>query len=311
MKTLYNNTLRIASQYQIKFYIIAYGLILLMTAAAFSFKEKEIILPELAALSIGCFMYKKNAWIENPVHLFLLPSLTAFIGFFINQFDINMVSKIVLVLIAMLMLLHFIKSSLAPALATGLLPIVTNCDSYIFLISIVLFMGVLGLLVATLFKPETLEQSQKDEAKPLVSILVFLAVLIIWVIICSTADVMQMAAIPPVIVLGYESINKKEYSLMMMYKQVIAMVLAAFVGAQSIYYLDNYLLAAVINFVVVTIILHFLKMKMPPVYGMVMLPMVLPGYSHVYFGVNVGVTSLAILGSIYILINKTSVKLSH
>lgn len=43
MKILYNNRVRIASQYQIKFYITAYGLILLMAAAAFGFNEKEII----------------------------------------------------------------------------------------------------------------------------------------------------------------------------------------------------------------------------------------------------------------------------
>lgn len=304
MKTLYNNTLQIVQQYQIKFYITAYGLILLMTAAAYSFQQKEIILPELAALAVGCFLYKKNAWNQKPMHLFLLPSATAFIGFFINGIEINMAAKIVLVLAVMFMMLHFIKSNLAPALATGLLPIVTNCDSYVFLGSIIIFMGLLAFLSAVFFKPENIEQAPKEDLKPLSSIAVFLTVLILWVIICSVAHVMQMAAIPPIIVLGYELINKKQYSFTMMYKQVTALVLAAFIGAQTIYYLDNFLLAAVINFIAAVIILHFLKMKMPPVYGMVMLPMILPGLSHVYFAVNVAVTSLVLLGTIYFLINK-------
>lgn len=311
MKTLYHNTLQIASQYQIKFYIAAYGIILLMTAAAFGFQQKEIILPELAALSIGCFLYKKNTWTDKPMHLFLLPSATAFIGFFINKSELNMAAKIVLVLIAMFMLLHLIKSSLAPAIATGLLPIVTNCDSYIFLISIVFFTGLLSLLTALFFKPESEKGVLQEEPKPVLSILIFLAILIVWVIICSAADIMQLAAVPPIIVLGYESINKKMYSFTMLYKQVTALVLAAFIGAQTIYYLDNFLLVTVMNLIGVTIILHFLKMKMPPVYGMVMLPMILPGSSHVYFAVNVAVTSLALLGTIYLLINKTSVKLAH
>lgn len=105
MKTFYNDTLLTTSQYQIKFYTIAYGLILLMTAAAFHFKDKEIILPELAALSIGCFIYKKNTWTAKPLHLFLLPSITAFIGFFINQLEINMAAKIVVIMIVMLAVL--------------------------------------------------------------------------------------------------------------------------------------------------------------------------------------------------------------
>ena len=131
MKTFYTNTIQMASHYQIKFYITAYSLILLMAAAAFTFQEKEIILPELAALSVGCFLYKKNTWTSKPMHLFLLPVATAFIGFFINQLEINITVKIILVLVVMFILLHLVKSTLAPALATGLLPIVTNCDSYI------------------------------------------------------------------------------------------------------------------------------------------------------------------------------------
>lgn len=186
-----------------------------MTAVAFGFNEKEIILPELAALSIGFFMHKKNELTDNPVHLFLLPSLTAFLGFFINQPDINLEAKIVLVLTGMFMLLHFIKSSLAPALATGLLPIITNCNSYIFLISIIVFMGTLGVLVEAFFRSENLEENKKNNRKPLLSAVVLLAVLIMWTIICAAAGNMQMAAIPPVIVLGFESINKKHYTLKM------------------------------------------------------------------------------------------------
>lgn len=56
MKTLYLITLKTISQYPTKSYITAYGLILLMAAGAVFMGEKEIILPELAALSIGCFV---------------------------------------------------------------------------------------------------------------------------------------------------------------------------------------------------------------------------------------------------------------
>ena len=204
MKTFYNDTLLIGSQYQIKFYTIAYGLIMLMAAAALGFKDKEIILPELAALSVGCFIYKKNAWTAKPLHLFLLPSVTAFIGFFINYLEINMAAKIVVIMIVTLSLLYLIKSSLAPALATGLLPIVTNCDSYVFLISIVLFMGFLSILAVVFFKPEVSGAAAVEEPKPILAILVFLAVLIVWVMICSVLGYMQIAALPPVIVTSPE-----------------------------------------------------------------------------------------------------------
>jgi hypothetical protein len=311
MKTLYNNILVARSQDQIKFYALAYGLILLMTAAALGFQDKEIILPELAALSIGCFMYKKNVWTAKPLHLFLLPSVTAFIGFFINHLEINMVIKIIVTMLLIMSFLYSIKSSLAPALATGLLPIVTNCDSYIFLISIVLSMGLLAILAAVFFNPEVSATTAAEEPKSILAILVFLAILIAWVLICSAAGNMQIAALPPILVLAYEHIDKKMFSFVMLYKMVAVLVLAAFIGAQSFYFLDNFLLASIINLIAVNIILHYAKMKMPPAFAMAMLPMVLPSYSPVYFALGTAIAAAALLGTLYILINKTSVKLSH
>lgn len=311
MKALYNNTLLLTSQYQIKFYAAAYGLIMLMTAAALSFKEKEIILPELAALSIGCFIYKKNTWTAKPLYLFLLPSITAFIGFFVNQLELNMAAKIVLVIVAMLALLYAVKSGLGPALATGLLPIVTNCTSYIFLFSIILFMGLLAILAAAFFKPESSAVLVAEQPKPLRAILLFSAVLIIWFFFCSIAGIMQIAALPPIIVLAYEHLDKKMFSFVMLYKMVAVLVLAAFIGAQSFLFINNYLLASIVNLILVTVILHYAKMKMPPAYAMAMLPMVLPSYSPVYFTLGSAAAAVFLLGAIYVLINKTTVKLTN
>lgn len=60
------------------------------------------------------------------------------------------------------------------------------------------------------------------------------------------------------------------------------------------------------NFMDVVVMLHFFKLKMSPLYAMVMLPIVLPGFSRVYFGISVAVTLTVILGSIYVMPNKTS-----
>lgn len=306
MKTLYFTTLKTISQYPTKFYITAYGLILLMAAGAVFMGEKEIILPELAALSIGCFVYKKKQWINKPLHLFLLPSATAFLGFFINRLEINMAAKIVMVLVVMFLMLYAIRSNLAPALATGLLPIVTNCSSYLFIASILFFTALLALLVKVLLKQDR-EEAVEPESKPVLAILVYLAVLILWITVCWFANVIQMAAIPPVIVIGYELIDKKQYSFTMLCKQVTALVLAASVGAFSIYYLNNFILAAAVNFIAVALVLQSLKIKMPPVYAMTMLPMVLPGSTPGHFVINSTVMTLAVLGIIYILINKTGI----
>ena len=110
-----------------------------MIATAILFKDKEIILPEIAALSVGIITFRENKWIQRPIHIFLLPSITAILGFGINFLPIILSLKLVLVLIGMLVFLRIFKSQLAPALATGLLPIVTNAHSFLFLISIIFF----------------------------------------------------------------------------------------------------------------------------------------------------------------------------
>ncbi|MEJ5103980.1 hypothetical protein [Chryseobacterium sp. MYb328] len=103
-------------------YIKALSLIFLMLGSSFFLKNKEIILPEMAALSIGSFIYLKDDWRRKPWHLFYLPSITAIIGFGINVLDISMLMKLIISLLLVLTVLKIANNFLAPALATGLLP---------------------------------------------------------------------------------------------------------------------------------------------------------------------------------------------
>lgn len=303
MKTLYNNTVQVALKYQFNSFFIAYSFILFMIGAGYFFKEREIILPELVALSIGCLVYKKDSWLEKPKHIFLLPSLTAILGYVINLIEINIFLKVFLVLGVMFLMLHLLKSKFAPAIATGLLPIITNCNSYVFLVSILFFTGLLAVLTATVFKQKEKPQVIMINPKPIISSWGYLVILTLWLFFCYTADAIEMAAIPPVIVVGYETIAKREYNLSMLYKQIIALVSAAFIGAQSIYYVDNYLLAAILNFAFISLILRVLKLKMPPAYAMSILPMILPHYSRTYFAIDTAIMLVGILGPVYIIIN--------
>ncbi|MHC0443114.1 hypothetical protein [Flavobacterium sp. 3-210] len=303
MKALYNNAIQAASKYQFNSYFIAYSFILFMIGAGYFFKEREIILPELVALSIGCLVYKKDAWLEKTSHIFLLPSLTAILGYIINLIELSIFLKVFLVLTVMFLLLHMIKSKFAPAIATGLLPIITNCNSYVFLVSILFFTGLLAVMTATVFKKKGKSEGRTAHPKPIISTWGYLLILTIWLFFCYIADAIEMAAIPPVIVVGYETIAKREYHLRMLYKQLLALVSAAFIGAQSIYYLDNYLLAALFDFAFISIILRILKLKMPPAYAMSILPMILPHYSRTYFAIDTAIMLVGILGPIYVIIN--------
>jgi hypothetical protein len=286
--------------------LIAYFIIAVMIVASIIFKDREIILPEMSALAIGCLVYQNPVWLSRPLHIFLLPSLTAVLGFFINRLDFSLAQKLILVLMLMVLILRIFKSHLAPALATGLLPIITNSTSYSFIISILSLTLLLSLSIKLMYKPEKVNsQSSPQHYKNGILYMVFISV---WIIICSKLQLMFMAVIPPVIVVGYESVNKEMYSFKVLKKQVACLFLAAFVGTKALYFLDNLLLVAVIDIVAVSLILHFLKFKLPPAYAMALLPMVLHNISYNYFYLQVLILSIIVFGTVYLYKNWSSSK---
>ncbi|TQK53933.1 hypothetical protein FB479_108148 [Brevibacillus sp. AG162] len=52
-------------------YIIAIALILLMVAASVILDDPEVILPEIAAMAIGIWVYREPGWIRQPSKIFV------------------------------------------------------------------------------------------------------------------------------------------------------------------------------------------------------------------------------------------------
>lgn len=278
--------------------ILGFMIIILMIGASLIFKDKEIILPELAALTVGCLVYKNPVWLSKPLHIFLLPSITAIMGFLVNKLDVSLANKFIVLLPLMFLLLRLFKSNLAPALATGLLPVITNSNSYSFIISIL-------VLTLLLFIGLKFEKSSKDEVLPPHSphpkhTALYLLMVSGWIIICAQLDWMFMAAIPPVIVIGFESIHKAEYNFSLFKRQVVSLFFAALIGTQALYFIDNLFMVALVDFAAITLVLKLLKFRLPPAYAMAILPMVLHHFSYTYFPLQVLMMSIIILGIVYI-----------
>lgn len=111
---------------------------------------------------------------------------------------------------------------------------------------------------------------------------------------------MFMAALPPVVVTGYEAAHKKVYEAVTFKKQVICLFLAAFAGIQSLHFLDNLILAVLVDIAVVFLILRIFDCRLPPAYAMAILPMVLQKASYAYFYFQVLLMSIIVLGAVYL-----------
>ncbi|WP_334126657.1 hypothetical protein [Empedobacter brevis] len=284
-------------------YSVASLFILIMIATAVVYKDKEIILPEVAALSIGILTFRENKWLQRPFHIFLLPSITAILGFGINFLPILFSFKLALVLIAMLIVLRLFKSQLAPALVTGLLPIVTNAHSFLFLFALFLFVFLLFCCIKG-FKIKPTEN-----AVPMIYISHnrwLIGLCMIWFSACYFSSFKQYSAIPPVIVIAFESLNNPTLKLSVRLKRIFTMSFLALIGCLTMYYLDNWIIIGFINLIAATITLKLTDLRLPPAFAMVILPMIMPVESLKLLPLATLMMSIFFMLGIYIIQKITS-----
>lgn len=111
-------------------YVIAFVLILLMVTAAVLLEDREVILPEIAAMAIAMWVYREAGWVRQPSKIFLAPFITAAIGFAVNLLPIAYVGKVIITMLLSMLFLRIIQSNLAPSIATGLLPLVLDANEW-------------------------------------------------------------------------------------------------------------------------------------------------------------------------------------
>lgn len=254
-------------------YLTGFILILIMVQAASLLHDSEIILPEIAALTVGLWIYHEANWLDRSFNLFLLPSVTAIIGFGINLLEISYTIKICLMIAIIVFLLVVTRSALAPSLATGLLPIIVNASKYSFIIAIVVFAFIEMIVV----KGRKLDQNYAKKTKlNYRAMLLFLVSSLIWVSIVTLAGKPLMAAIPPVFVVFFETLQKPMYSAEMALKQIAALTLSALIGVLACTVIDSNVVVALITLPLVFGVLHLLKVKIPAAYAFPLLAMIVP-----------------------------------
>ncbi|CAJ1196004.1 hypothetical protein CPEBRM1_ABPJDJAI_01724 [Companilactobacillus paralimentarius] len=279
-------------------YLIGFSFIIIMVASATLLNDMEIILPEIGALTAGTWIYQNDGWINQPLKIFLAPSGTAIIGFLINQLTIGYAQKVILGLLLMLVLLRVLHSNLAPSFATGLLPIIINATHWSFIVAILLFTLALtvGVFIQGSYKETTSSSIIKKH-----HMLIFAIMALIWVGAVWFFGFSQMAAIPPVMVVFFEVLQKPQYSWKMAVKHFIALVGAASIGVLVHTFISSWLISAVIALPLVFVLLQLLKIKLPAAFAFPLLALVLPTSMFHMLPLTAVLATTFFLGSIVIL----------
>lgn len=276
-------------------YIIAITFIIAMITASVILDNHQIILPELAAMAIAMWVYREAGWIRQPSKILFAPSLTAVIGFMVNLLPIFYVGKVGITLVLSMLLLRLIRSNLAPSIATGLLPVVIDVDGWSFIIStfILTFILMLGVLLFRL--NNGLEKKVKIQYKYIV---VFLMLNFVWIGLTWAVDYPQLAAIPPILVVVYESLQKPKYNGKVAFKQSLVLTISATVGTMLYFALDSWILITLINMILMYILLHIVGVRIPAVYAFPLLPFIFPDKIVALLPLGSLITCVFLFGSV-------------
>lgn len=286
------------SKIEVRNYLVGFALIIFMVATATYLNDFEIILPEIGALTAGTLIYQNDGWIHQPMKIFLAPSGTAIIGFLINQLHVSYAAKVIMGLLLMLVFLRLIKSNLAPSFATGLLPIIINATHWSFIVAILFFTA---LLMTGVFLQRKYPHTQASLTINNQHMLIFTIMAIIWVGAVWFFGFEQMAAIPPVMVVFFEVLQKPNYHWRMASKHFIALVGAATIGVLIHLMFASWLISAVIALPLVFILLQILKIKLPAAYAFPLLALVLPTKMFHMLPITAIIATTFFLGSMVIL----------
>jgi hypothetical protein len=262
----------VSKQKTIISYIISFAFIIMMITASVILKDHEIILPEVAAMAIAMWVWRDEGWIRQPSKIFLVPSITALIGFVVNQLPISYLGKVIFTLILMMIFLWTIQSSLGPSIATGLLPVVTNATEWSFVISVFIltFLLMIGVLLFRLNKG--LEKKTEIQYKYMA---VFLVLIFVWIGLCSIVGY-PLAVIPPILVVVFESLQKPMYNGKMAFKQGLVLTVSATIGTLLYFSIDSWILATLLDMILMLILLYVVGIRVPAVYAFPLLPFVFP-----------------------------------
>jgi hypothetical protein len=276
-------------------YFISFTFIMAMVTAAVLLNDHEVILPEVAAMAIAMWVYREVGWIRQPSKIFIAPSITAVIGFAVNQLDIAYVGKVILTLVLIMLFLRIIQSNLAPSIATGLLPLVMNANEWTFIISIFTLTLILMLGVLLFGLNKGLEKKVNIQYKYM---LVFIVLNFVWIGLSWLAGYPQLAVIPPILVVVYESLQKPMYNGKVAFKQGLVLTISATVGTLLYFAIDSWILVTLLNMILMLILLRIVGIRIPAVYAFPLLPFVFPADIVVMLPFGSLIASVVLFGSV-------------
>lgn len=253
------------------------------------FNEKEIIFPEIAAISVGAILAPTFSWKTSKKLIFLLIFLCAALGLGISFFVTgSIITKMLLAYAVGQIILLVTKTSFAPLISAITLPVLLETDSIVYLLSAVGLTGAILLVRIFLEKIKVVSETTfipMDRLNVDEFLGLFLReVILMLCLILALRWNFKFSIAPPLIVAFTELTNKSAkpmQSIQSKIKTIILVIISALSGAGFRFWLSMNLglpltVSAVVAMLVTVFTIDKFKIYLPPAGAITILAFLIP-----------------------------------
>ena len=258
------------------------GIITVMIGLSQILGEKEIIFPEIAALSAGLFLAPKRSWQVSGIRMIVLISVCAVCGVAIVRYvPFPLLGQMILAFAVCQVILGFSRTTFAPMISAMVLPVLLQTDQWIYPLA----------------------------ASGLTALIVLLYRLLIHAGVCKAvflAAGWQFCVAPPLLVAFQEFSNPRSKARNVPVKTVAVIAACAGIGAYGRLFLTEtagvpLTLTAVLTAAGTAAVLLGGKLYLPPAGALAILPMLLPAAALALYPVMVlgGASAMMLLARLF------------
>ncbi|MBO7743390.1 hypothetical protein I8J29_04235 [Paenibacillus sp. MWE-103] len=278
---------------QTRRFLWAYLLVVVMLAGSVLLDQRDVLFPEIAGMAMGVIVFRVPHWIKNPLHLWLSPTLGAFIGTSLNYASLAPLIKLWIGLAIIVILMHLFRVQFGPTIPAALLPIFIGLHDYVFALSTAVFSFV---IMWAAYAVRTPEKASKDPVKfrNVADTVIITLLLMLWMGIVAATG-FEALIVPPVFALIFEVFHSNfTWKLIPPRLAVLTITALLSVGVYRLF-ADSIITVGVINVFITLLICIACKTPVPVAFGVSLMPLIYPAWGSWWFPAGVFVTTGALM----------------
>ena len=233
----------ILNKHKIIRYAIAMAVLTLMVGIAEYSGEKEIIFPEMAALTIGLWISNKRVWRIKDWQILVLMTVAPIFGLLISLYSpLHLILNILLAFVIAGVIIVLSRSTLYPLISALILPVLLHTTSWIYPIAVFIMACILLIGKSIMQRTRILDKFEYEPSryplKSTVFVWLSMAVALLFMTALGYYTGVIYIIIPPLIVSFVEFVNAKAGFRNRPVLTVLLLFLGAVIG--SIFQLVGY-----------------------------------------------------------------------